>query len=82
MEKADILSELNKLFIKIFENDKIILVEDTTAKDIKGWDSLSHVKMITEVEEHFDINFTTPEIMRFRNIGMMCETIRKKIEKK
>ena len=82
MEKDEILNELNKVFIKTFENDRIVLKEETTAKDIKGWDSLSHVHMITEVEEHFGINFTTPEIMRFRNVGMMCETIQKKIKQK
>jgi len=82
MEKQEILNELKKVFIKTFENDSMILKEETTAKDIKGWDSLSHIQMIAEVEKHFGIEFTTPEIMRFRNVGMMCDTVRKKLEKK
>ena len=82
MEIADILNELNRVFNKTFENDSILLKEETTAKDIKGWDSLSHVQMITEVENHFKITFTTPEIMRFRNVGMMCQTLQKKLRNK
>ncbi len=79
MEIDEILIELNLVFNKTFESHSIILKEETTAKDIKEWDSLSHVQMITEVEEHFSIQFTTPEIMRFRNVGTMCETIQKKL---
>lgn len=82
MEKDEILLELSQVFIRVFEDDNIVLNEETTAKDVKGWDSLSHVQMITEVEGHFGIKFTTPEIMRFRNVGMMCDTVQKKLAQK
>ncbi len=82
MTKDETLSELNKLFHEIFEDYDIILSEETTAKDIKDWDSLSHIRMITEVEAHFSIAFSTPEIMRWRNVGMMADSIKDKLDKK
>ena len=79
MEMHEILEELNGIFKRTFDDYDIILRDETTANDIKDWDSLSHVKMITEVEKHFQITFSTPEIMRWKNVGMMCSSIQKRL---
>ena len=50
MTIEEILKELTKVFAKVLERDNIQLHENTTAGDVEGWDSLSHVQLISEVE--------------------------------
>ena len=79
MEKNEILKELNKIFIKIFEDDSIVLNENTTTEDVAAWDSLNHIQMITAVEKHFKIRFELNDLLNFKNVGDLCEGIQKKL---
>jgi acyl carrier protein len=78
MEQDTILKELNKIFIKVFEDDSIQLNENTTTDDIEAWDSLNHIQMITAVEKHYKIRFNLNELLNFKNVGDLCRSIREK----
>ena len=78
MEKNEILKELNKIFIDVFEDESILLNENTTTSDIDSWDSLNHIQMITAVEKHFKIRFELNELLNFKNVGDLCRGIEKK----
>lgn len=82
MNKTEILSECNKIFIDQLDNPAIILTPETTAADIEEWDSLSHIQLIVAIEKHFKIRFTTAEITGFKNVGEMCDAIDKKLNSK
>jgi acyl carrier protein len=75
----EILEQNNKIFRDILDNDEIVLTASTTADDIDEWDSLSHIQLIVAIEKHFKIRFTTAEITSYKNLGELCEGIRKKI---
>jgi acyl carrier protein len=75
MEREQILLELNEIFKEIFEDDSIELTEETTANDIEDWDSLTHITIISEVEEHFDMKFEMKDVIGMKNIGEMIDII-------
>ena len=52
---------------------------ETTANDVDGWDSLSHMGIIVEVENEFDIDFQFSEIANLKNIGDFVDLINSKI---
>ena len=52
---------------------------ETTANDVDGWDSLSHMGIIVEVENEFNINFQFSEIANLKNIGDFVDLINSKI---
>lgn len=79
MSKEEIVSKLTKIFHNIFDNDKIILFDEMTAKDVKGWDSLNHINLIVATEKDFKIKFTTKEIQKLPNVGTFIELIQAKI---
>ncbi len=64
--------------IDVLDLDELSLTEATTAKDVEGWDSLSHLRLIVAVEQDFGLKFTTGEIERLKNIGDMVNTIQSK----
>ena len=66
--------------IDVLDLDELHLTETTTAKDVEGWDSLSHLRLIVAVEQDFGLKFTTGEIERFKNIGDMVSTIDSKLK--
>lgn len=79
MDRNTIFRQLADIFMDVFDLDEIILDDSTTADDIEEWDSLSHVQMVVAVEKHFDIKFTSLEIMSWSNVGQLVDTIEKRL---
>jgi acyl carrier protein len=75
-----VISErLTQTFRSIFGRQDIQLSRDTTADDIKEWDSLMHINLIVAVEKEFKIRFTALEVMSFNNVGDLADTIGRKV---
>ncbi len=78
MNSAEVIQNVNHIFIDILDNKDIQLNPETTANDIEEWDSLSHIQLVVAIEKYFKIRFTSLEIQNFKNVGEMCESIVKK----
>ncbi|MCT4587865.1 MAG: acyl carrier protein [Carboxylicivirga sp.] len=79
MTTTEINNEVTNIFRTVLKNQSLELGEATTAKDVEGWDSLSNIVLISEVEKHFDIKFKLREILKLKNVGELCQSIQKKI---
>ncbi len=77
--KNDILSQVNTIFRDVLENDKLLIKEETTGDDVEEWDSLTHLQLVVAIEKHFNIRFTSSEIINFSNVGEMCDGILTKL---
>lgn len=75
METKELLEILNGIFRKVLKRDNITLTESTTAHDVEGWDSLTNMVLLTEIEKKFGVRFTFREIMKLKNVGDLCQTI-------
>ena len=75
----NIHEQLTDVFRNVFDDDTIVIIPETTADDIEGWDSLSHVNLIIAVELKFNIEFTQQEIRSFSNVGEMEKCIENKL---
>lgn len=73
-----VLQQLQDIFRDIFEDDSIVLTEETTAADIEAWDSLMHLSLTAAVEDAFSIRFTTDEIISMKNVGDFVTAIERK----
>ena len=78
MTREEILNKLNNIFNQVFDRE-ITLLESTSAKDINGWDSLTHITIISWVEEEFEISFTMKQVLEMQNIGDMISIIEEEI---
>jgi acyl carrier protein len=75
MEKKEIILELQKIFQDVFDNDEIIISNETVAEDIDEWDSLSHIELIKEIEKHFNVKISSKELFSWDNVGEMADSI-------
>ena len=69
METKELLEILNGIFRKVLKRDDITLTKDTTANEVEGWDSLTNMVLLTEIEKKFGVRFTFREIVKLKNVG-------------
>lgn len=71
-------NDLTDVFRESLDDDSLTLTESTTAKDVPGWDSITHILLVVAVEKKFLVKFTAGEIQQLNNVGDMAALIRRK----
>ncbi|OAF16740.1 MULTISPECIES: acyl carrier protein [Bradyrhizobium] len=78
MEKAEVYSKLTAVFQDVFDEDDLAITPHTTADDVDGWDSLSHIRLVLAVSKAFGVKFSATEIGGLKNVGEFADLIEKK----
>ena len=79
MEENVVVSRMNKVFREVFDNPEIEIFDEMTSSDVVGWDSFSHINLITSLEIEFDIEFTQQEAFGFKTVGELKQAIEAKV---
>jgi acyl carrier protein len=74
----NVWNDLTAIFRESLDNDSLTFTETTTAKEVEGWDSITHVLIIVAVEKKFRVKFTAGEIQQLHNVGDLAALIRRK----
>ena len=72
------LEQLTPIFRQVFDDESIVITRETTADDIDGWDSLSHMNLVAAVELKFKVRFALGELQSLKNVGHLADLIDKK----
>ena len=75
MNRPTVLGEIETLLRDLLDRSDVVLREESTAADVEGWDSLTHIQLIAAIEKAFKIKFTALEIYNFNNVGQICESV-------
>ena len=75
MSRTEIYEKLTAVFQDVFDDDSIKLMDSTTAADIEDWDSLTHIMLLSAVEDEFGIKFDMKAVQRLKNVGAMVDLI-------
>ncbi len=75
MNKNDIIKRLIDVFRDVFDDDSLIIGENTTSADIDDWDSIEHINLIGAVEDEFGMRFKMREVSGMKNVGEMIDII-------
>lgn len=74
MTRTEIYEKLAEVFEDVFD-EEIALADETTAADVEGWDSLTHITLLSAVEDEFDIHFDMKAVQGLKNVGAMVSLI-------
>ena len=74
MNRQEIFEKLNEIFSDVFD-EEITVTAETTSADIEDWDSLTHITLISEVEDAFDMKFAMKDVLGMKNVGEMADII-------
>lgn len=75
MDRQEIITSVQNIFIDILDNEDIVLTDETTSDDIEEWDSLTHIQLIVAIEKGLKVRFTSQEIISWKNVGEMIDCI-------
>lgn len=80
MSREEVMTQLNEIFIEIFDDDSIVLTDETTSEDIEYWDSLEQINIILSCEKKWNIKFGVNEVKKMKNVGEMVDLICDKVK--
>ena len=75
MERQAVYEKLSAVFRDVFDEDDLVLKPETTADDVEGWDSLTHVRLVLAVSKAFGLKFSASEVGGFKNVGEFVDVI-------
>ncbi len=79
MQREEIIEKVKSILIRVLKHDRFEMADELTATMVEGWDSLTHMAIITEIEEEFKIQFKLKELNKLRNMGTLLELIQSKL---
>jgi len=74
----EIREKIEKVFQTVFEDETLHINENTCAKDIREWDSMHHITILSMLEETFQIKFDIDEIISMECVGDMFKVVESK----
>ena len=75
ISREEILKKLNEVFCDVFDDDTLVITEETTAEDIDDWDSLAQITLIAAIEKEFGIRFDIKSALTLKKISEIIDYI-------
>lgn len=80
MERELLIEKMTSIFKEVFNDSSIVINDDMTANDVENWDSLTHMLMITKVEEEFGVKFKLKELNKLKKVGDIISLLMEKCQ--
>ena len=79
MTREELFEKITEIFREEFDDDTLVIVDETNAADIEDWDSLAQVELIMTLEKEFNMKFNIKEVRELKNVGEMADLIMSKL---
>jgi len=76
----EIETKLQEVFRDVFQDETLAVLPEMTAGDVDKWDSITHLIMISKVEEDFNVSFRLKELIKLKNVGDLITLLKEKTE--
>lgn len=78
MPHEEIMNKIGEIVREVFDDDSLVITEQTSAKDIEDWDSLMNINLIAAMEDTFGIRFALKEVSDMQCVGDAADIIERK----
>jgi len=75
MEREVIYEKMNEIFREVFDDQKLVLTDETSADDIEDWDSFEQINLLVAIEDNFGLEITVKQANAMKNVGEMVDYI-------
>ena len=75
MTREEAYERLTKVFRDVFDDEDIVLCDETTSDDIEDWDSFEHINLVVAVEDQFSFKIPMGKVITMKNVGEMVDII-------
>jgi acyl carrier protein len=73
-----ILARLQDVFRAELDDDALAIGPDTAQKNLKAWDSLAHIRLVSGIEGEFNIQLSLAEIEQTTSVGQFVRLIQER----
>lgn len=80
MTRQEIFEAVQEIFRDVFDDEELVIKDETNAEDIEDWDSLEHITLIVAMEKEFQMKFDIKEVNKLENVGQMIDLIKRKLD--
>ncbi|MBQ8983929.1 MAG: acyl carrier protein [Lachnospiraceae bacterium] len=77
MDREEVFSKVADICKEVFDDESLEVTETSSAKDIEAWDSLTHLDLISALEDTFQVSFTLEEFSGAKNLGELVNYLMK-----
>lgn len=78
MERTEIIEKVRKILVDVLKHENFEMKDSLSASDVDGWDSLTHMIIVTEIEKVFGIKIKLRELNKLNNMGDLLELVSSK----
>jgi acyl carrier protein len=71
----DTLTQVLVIAARVFRVPQGSLSASSTAEDVAGWDSFTHLNLILSVERHFDSMISARQVSTLRDLGDLARAV-------
>ena len=75
MSREEILKKVNEVFCDVFDDESLIIHENTNQDDVDDWDSLAQISLIAAIENEFGIRLDTRTALHLKTVGEIIDAI-------
>ncbi len=80
MTRKELFDGVQDIFRDIFDDDELVIEDKTSSEDIKDWDSLNHINLVSAIEKEFKIRFALGELIALKDVGAMIDLMIEKLK--
>jgi acyl carrier protein len=70
-----VLARVQNVFRAELDDDDLVVGLDTKQQDLKAWDSLAHIRLVSGLEGEFGVEFSLPEIEQITSVRQFVDLI-------
>jgi len=71
----DVLARVQEVFRAELDDEDLVIAPDTSQRNLKAWDSLAHIRLVSGIENEFDIQFSLAEIEQINSVRQFVQLI-------
>jgi acyl carrier protein len=72
---AEVAGKLREVFVEALELDDDVEVETLKYRDIEAWDSVGHMALVAAIEDEFDVQFDTDQVIDMSSFKVAADMV-------
>ncbi|HEV7978035.1 acyl carrier protein [Amycolatopsis sp.] len=73
---AEIAGKLREVFVEALDLDADVEVENLKYREIEAWDSVGHMALVAAIEDEFDVQFDTDQVIDMSSFKVAADMIK------
>ena len=73
-----ILARVQDVFRAELDDEDLVIAPDTSQRNLKAWDSLAHIRLVSGIENEFSIQFSLAEIEQITSVRQFVQLVQER----